>query len=152
MTTASDIMTKEVITVTPDMEVTQAAEILFENHVNGLPVVDESGHLVGIICQSDIIVQQKELPLPSLFGFLDGFLTFTNIKSLEKRVRKIAAITVEHAMTPDPVTVNPDTAIKTVAALMVDNNFHTIPVVDGGKLVGVIGKEDVLKTLIPKAG
>ncbi len=150
MTTASTIMTKDVITVTPEMEVTQAAEILFDNHVNGLPVVDESDHLVGIICQSDIIAQQKELPIPSLFAFLDGFLTFTNIKSLEKKVRKIAAITVEHAMTPDPVTVHPDTAIKTVAALMVDNNFHTIPVVDEGKLVGVIGKEDVLKTLIPK--
>ena len=150
MTTASTIMTKDVITVTPEMEVTQAAKILFDNHVNGLPVVDEAGHLVGIICQSDIIVQQKELPIPSLFAFLDGFFTFTNIKSLEKKVRKIAAISVAHAMTPDPVTVHPDTAIKTVAALMVDNNFHTLPVMGGEKLIGIIGKEDILRTLIPK--
>lgn len=150
MTTANDIMTTGVITVDPGMEIAQAAKILFDNHINGMPVVDESGNLVGIICQSDIIVQQKELPIPSLFAFLDGFLTLTNIKSLEKKVRKIAAITVEQAMTVNPVTVNPDTSIKTIAALMVDNNFHTIPVVEEGMLVGIIGKEDVLKTLIPK--
>jgi CBS domain-containing protein len=52
-------------------------------------------------------------------------------------------------MTPNPVTVGPDSNIETVAALMVDNNFHTLPVVDKGALVGVVGKEDILKTLIP---
>ena len=52
-------------------------------------------------------------------------------------------------MTPNPATVNPDTDIEEVASLMIDKNFHTIPVIDGGKLVGIIGKEDILKTLIP---
>ncbi len=149
MITVNDIMTKGLITVSPGMEVTQAAKILIEKHINGLPVVDESGNLVGILCQSDIIAQQKELPIPSLFAFLDGYLTLTNIKNLEKQARKITAIIVDHAMTPDPVTVSPDTSIETVATLMVDNNFHTLPVLADGKLVGIVGKEDVLKTLIP---
>ena len=51
-------------------------------------------------------------------------------------------------MTPDPVSVSPDTSIETLAALMVDSNFHTLPVVEEGKLVGVVGKEDVLRTLV----
>jgi len=71
------------------------------------------------------------------------------MKQLEKQVQKIAAITVAQAMTPNPVTVQTETDIETVAALMVDKNFHTIPVVDKGELVGIVGKEDVLKTLIP---
>ncbi len=149
MITVNDIMTKGLITVSPGMEVTQAAKILIEKHINGLPVVDEFGNIVGILCQSDIIAQQKELPIPSLFAFLDGYLTLTNIKNLEKQARKITAITVDHAMTPDPVTVSPDTSIETVATLMVDNNFHTLPVLADGKLVGIVGKEDVLRTLIP---
>jgi CBS domain-containing protein len=51
-------------------------------------------------------------------------------------------------MTPDPVVVNPETSIQTVAALMVDNNFHSLPVVEDGRLIGIVGKEDVLKTLL----
>jgi CBS domain-containing protein len=73
------------------------------------------------------------------------------MKQIEKQVRKIAAITVAQAMTPNPITVQPETNIEKVAALMVDKNFHTIPVVDEGKLVGIVGKEDILKTLIPKS-
>ena len=146
----SEIMTSNPITVTGDTEIFKAARILLDNRINGVPVVAEGGKLVGIRCQSDIIAQQKKLPVPSLFTFLDGYINLSSMKGLEKEVRKIAAITVRDAMTPKPVTVNPDSSIETVAALMVDHNLHTLPVVENDRLVGVVGKEDVLKTLIPK--
>lgn len=149
MLKVKDIMTKELITVSPDTEIVQATKLLLEKRINGIPVTDETGKLVGILCQSDLIAQQKKLPIPSFFTFLDGLITLTSMKQIEKQVRKIAAITVAQAMTPNPVTVQPETDIETVAALMVDKNFHTIPVVDEGKLVGIVGKEDILKTLIP---
>ncbi|MCD6138323.1 MAG: CBS domain-containing protein [Deltaproteobacteria bacterium] len=149
MTIAKDIMTKDVITVSPDAEIAQATKLLVEKGINGVPVVDGKGNLVGIICQSDLIAEQKKLPIPSLFTFLDGFIRLTSIKHLEKEVRKIAAITVADAMTPNPVTVQPETSLEEVATLMVEKNFHTLPVMEAGKLVGVIGKEDVLKTLMP---
>jgi CBS domain-containing protein len=149
MLKVKDIMTKELITVSPDTEIAQATKLLLENRINGIPVTDETGKLVGILCQSDLISQQKKLPIPSFFTFLDGLITLTSIKQIEKQVQKIAAITVSQAMTPNPVTVQTDTDIEKVAALMVDKNFHTLPVVDEGKLVGIVGKEDILKTLIP---
>jgi CBS domain-containing protein len=149
MLKVKDIMTKELITVSPDTEIVQATKLLLENRINGIPVTDETGKLVGILCQSDLIAQQKKLPIPSFFTFLDGLITLTSMKQIEKQVQKIAAITVGQAMTPNPVTVQTDTDIEKVAALMVDKNFHTIPVVDEGKLVGIVGKEDILKTLIP---
>lgn len=149
MLKARDIMTKDVITATPDMEVTQAAKLLLENHFNGLPVVDDKGRLIGIICQDDLIVQQKKLPLPSLFTFLDGFIPLTSYRSLEKEVEKISASKVSQAMTPDPITINPDTGLEEIATLMVTHNIHSLPVVEGGRLVGIIGKEDILRTLIP---
>jgi CBS domain-containing protein len=71
------------------------------------------------------------------------------MKNMEKEVSKIAATTVSQAMTRKPVTVTSDTKIETVAALMVDKNMHTLPVVDQGELVGIVGKEDVLRTLMP---
>ena len=148
MLTAGDIMTAEPITVTPDMDIVGAAKLLLDNRFNGLPVVDVSGRLVGILCQSDLIAQQKKLPIPTLFTFLEGLIQLTSSKQIEKQVRKIAALTVSEAMTPEPVTVRPDTGLETVAALMVDSSLHTLPVVEGFHLVGVIGKEDVLRTLL----
>jgi len=149
MLTVKDIMTTDLITVTPDMDIAQAAKILLGNRINGAPVVDKDGRLLGILCQSDLISQQKKLPIPTLFTFLDGVIQLPSMKQLEKQVSKIAAISVAEAMTPKPVTVTPDTRIETVAALMVDNNFHTLPVVQDDDLVGIIGKEDVLLTLLP---
>jgi CBS-domain-containing membrane protein len=149
MLKAKDIMTKELITVSPETEIVHATKLLLENQINGVPVIDETGKLLGILCQSDLIAQQKKLPVPSFFTFLDGLIPLTSMKQFEKEVQKIAAITVSQAMTPNPVVARPDTGIEEVAALMVDSGFHTIPVVDKGALVGIVGKEDILKTLIP---
>lgn len=149
MLKARDIMTKDVVTVTPDTEITRAAKLLLDNHFNGLPVVDDNGRLVGIICQDDLVIQQKKLPLPSVFTFLDGLIPLTSYRSLEKEMGKIAATKVVQAMTPDPITIDPDASLEDIATLMVNNNIHTLPVLDQDRLVGVIGKEDVLKTLVP---
>jgi CBS domain-containing protein len=149
MLKARDIMTKDVVTVTADTEITQAAKLLLENHFNGLPVVDDKGKLIGIICQDDLIVQQKRLPLPSLFTFFDGIISLTSNRSLEKEMEKIVATKVAQAMIPDPITVDPDTSLEDIATLMVNNNIHTLPVLEGGRLVGIIGKEDILRTIMP---
>ena len=148
MLKAKDIMTTDVITISPEAEVAQAAQLLLEKRINGVPVVNKAGELVGILCQSDLIIQQKNIPIPSLFTLLYGFISLTSSKKIDKEVEKIAATTVEDAMTARPVTVNPDTGIEEIAAFMVEKNYHTLPVVDGDELVGIVGKEDVLKTLI----
>ncbi|MFO8166069.1 MAG: CBS domain-containing protein [Thermodesulfobacteriota bacterium] len=148
MLKVKDIMTKDVITVLPEMEIAHAAKLLLEKGINGVPVVDETGKMVGILCQEDLITQQKSFPIPSVFTLLDGFIPLTSMKHIEKETQKISATTVAHAMTTDPFTVSPDMTIEEIATIMVDKNFHTLPVVDGGKLVGIIGKEDILRTLM----
>jgi len=147
MTKVSEIMTTEVITVKPDTKVTEATKILLDRRINGLPVVDDQNALQGIICQSDIIVQQKKWPVPTVFTLLDGFIPLNSVSHLEKEVKKMSATTVQDAMTQNPTTTSPDAEIEEVAELMVSKNFHTIPVVEDGKLVGIVGKEDILKTL-----
>jgi CBS domain-containing protein len=147
MITAKDIMTREVITISPDTDIAQVAKLLLAKRINGIPVVNDTGELLGILCQSDLIIQQKNIPIPSLFTLLDGYIPLTSSKKLDREVDKIMATKAADAMTANPITVDSDTSIETVATLMVDNNFHTLPVVDGGELVGVVGKEDVLKTL-----
>lgn len=147
MLKAKDIMTSGALTLEPENDVATAAKLMLEKHLNGLPVVDGDGKLVGVICQSDLVAQQKTISMPSLFTILDGFISFSSNEELEREVNKIAATKVEHAMTPDPITIEPDTSIEKIADLMVERKFYTLPVVENGKLVGVVGKEDVLKVL-----
>ena len=149
MLKAKDIMTRKVITVNPETEVVQAARLLLDHHINGLPVVDNEGNLKGILCQSDLISQQRKIPVPSFFIMLDGVIPLTSPKHIEKELQKMGATKVSEAMTSDPVTVGPDTTLEDIATLMVKRNIHSLPVLDQGKLVGIIGKEDILRTLTP---
>ena len=150
MRTAQDIMTSEVITISPEADITEAVKILLDKGINGLPVVDNEGRLVGILCESDLVRMQKSLPISSLFTLLDGFVPLSSSALLEAEVKRIAASKVSDAMSTKVVTVAPDKTIDEIAALMVDKKFHTLPVVQDGKLLGIVGKKDVLKTLIPR--
>ncbi len=149
MKTARQIMSANVLTVFPDTDIPTAARLMVDNKHNGLPVVDAEGMLIGIICQSDLISQQKKLKLPTLFTMLDGFIPMRSMSDLDAEVRKISASTVADAMTVSPATVTPDTPLDEIATLMVEKQFHTLPVVENGKLCGIVGKEDILRTLIP---
>lgn len=147
MLTAKDIMTTDLVTLSAGLEISQAATRLLEKRINGAPVVDDAGHLIGILCQSDLIATQKKLSIPSLFTLLDGYFPLGSMKNMETELEKIAALTVEKAMTKKPVTISPNTPIEEIATLMVEKGFHTLPVLENGRLVGVVGKEDVLRTL-----
>lgn len=151
MRTAKDIMTTEIISVAPDTDIPTAARLLIEKKINGVPVV-EDGRLVGILTQSDLITQQKILKLPSVFTFLDGFVPLGSLDKMEREMKKITAMTVRDAMTPDPVTVPPEALLEEVAAIMVDERLHTLPVISNGTLVGILGKSDVLRTLMAAKG
>ena len=148
MLKAKDIMAREIITISPEAKTLDAARILLDRRINGLPVVDADGRLVGILCQSDLVAQQKRLSLPSFFNLLDGLIPLASTKTWEQEIQRIGANIVAQAMTADPVTVSPDTSLEEIASLMVDRKLHTLPVVENGKLVGVVGKEDILRTLL----
>ena len=147
MKTTQEIMTRDVVTVTPDTDINEAARMLLEKGFNGLPVLDGQGALQGIICQSDLVAQQREFPLPSIFTVLGGFVALTSLSQLQRAVDKMAATKVGQAMTLNPVTVSPNTPVNKLADLMVEKKFHTIPVLENGKLVGVVGKKDILRLL-----
>ena len=148
MLTARDIMTASPISVTVGTKVTDAAHLMLEHHFNGLPVVEEDGTLRGVLCQSDLVAQHKHLNMPSYFVLLDAIIPLSNPARFEEEVKRMAATAVEDAMSADIHTVTPDATLQEIAALMADDKYYTLPVVENGKLVGVVGKEDVLRTLI----
>ena len=145
--TAKDIMTLNPISVSPEMTIAEASKIMLDRRFNGLPVVDAEGAVKGIICQSDLVMQHKQFAVPSFFFLLDGYIPLQWPGKFEEQVQRMSAATVGEAMTPNPRTVTPDTPVEDIASLMVDEKYHTLPVVENGRLAGIVGKEDILRTM-----
>ncbi len=148
MKKAQDIMTQKVITVTPETTVTELAKLLSANSISGAPVLDSSGTLLGIVTESDLIDQNKKIHIPTVVTILDSVFYLENPDRMEKEMKKIAGSTVADIYSKNPRTVNEETLIDEIATLMSEKNIHTLPVMRGTELVGVIGKKDIIKTLI----
>ena len=146
--TVKDIMTRSVITVTPDTSIRELVELLGRHKINGVPVVDENSRLVGIVTEADVVDQTRKLHIPSFFNFMDSVIFLEDPSVLEKEIKKMTGTKVGDIMTKDVKSVTPDTAIQDVATLMAEKHFQTIPVTDGDRLVGVVGRWDVVKSLM----
>jgi CBS domain-containing protein len=148
MLNASDIMTTDVITVQKDTSLKDLAKLLYDNHINGVPVVDADGLLIGIICESDLIRKDKKLHIPTVVAIFDWVLYLERPKKIEKEIQRINATRVEDLYTKKVVTVDEKVPVDEIATIMEQKKISTIPVMDGDRLVGVIGKTDLLRTLI----
>lgn len=148
MLNASDIMTTNVITVKKETPLAELAEILYENHINGVPVIDDEGLLIGIICESDLIRKDKKLHIPTVVALFDAVFYLESSKKMEKEIQQFSATTVEDLFTRKVVTVDEKTPIDEIATLMTQEKFYTLPVMDGERLVGIVGKGDVIRTFV----
>lgn len=148
MLNASDIMTTKVITVKKDTSLKELGEILYKNRINGVPVVDDEGLLIGIICESDLVRKDKKLHIPTVVALFDAVFYLESSKNLEKEIKQISATTVEELYTPKVVTVDEKTPIDEIATIMTQKKIYTIPVMDGKRLAGIVGKGDVIRTFI----
>jgi len=143
----ADVMTRDVITVTPDMGVKQFAELMREKGIGGAPVVDPEGRLLGIVTEGDLMALDADLHFPHYIQFLDSVIYLESAKKFEERVRKAVAATVAGIMTEHVHTVSPGDPVRKAATLMSEHRFDRVPVVDGGKVVGIVGRHDVLRAL-----
>ena len=114
-----------------------------------MPVVDDDGLLIGIICESDLIRKDKKLHIPTVVAIFDWVLYLESPKKIEKEIQRINATKVEDLYTKKVVTVDEKTPIDEIATIMEQKKIYTIPVMDGDRLVGVVGKADLLRSLIP---
>jgi len=149
MLVARDIMTTKIITVTPETAVSELAQILATANIGGAPVVDEEGRLLGVVTESDLIDQTKKVHIPTVVAILDSLIFLERPDKMEKDIRKIAGTVVGDIYSKNPVTVSEETPLDEIATIMAKKHVHTLPVMRGGQLVGVIGKGDIIRTLMP---
>ena len=148
MLTARDIMNREVITITEESTVKELARILSIHQISGVPVIDDKGRLVGVVTESDLIYQTKKVHIPTVITILDSVFYLENPDKMGDEMKKIAGTKVKDILTSSPVTVTEDTLLDEIATIMAEKNMHTLPVVKQDILVGVIGKKDIIRTLI----
>ena len=134
----SDLMSREVLTVTPETSLKEAAALLASKGISGVPVVDGAGAVVGVLSEADILVKAGGgAPRSGLLGWL--------LEPAFDLQEKIAATTVDEAMSAPAVTIGPDRQVHEAAALMIDESVNRLPVVEGGKLQGILTRADVVR-------
>ena len=141
-------MSTDVITVTKKTSLKELAKILQEKQINGVPVVDDEGKLVGIICESDLIRKNRKLHIPTVVALFDWVLYLESPGKMKEEIERLNATTVEDLYSKKVVTVDEETPLDEIATLMAEKKIYTIPVVEGDRVVGVIGKGDLVRTLI----
>jgi CBS-domain-containing membrane protein len=144
-------MTREVITIGPEASVEDLAKLLEMHRISGLPVLDPNGVLVGVVTQSDLVQRSRDLDLPPALNILDLHLFLETPSHFQKRLEKLLGDRVKDVMTANPVTVTPDTPANEIAGLMATKGVHTLPVLEGGKLLGIVGKLDLIRGLAGSA-
>jgi CBS domain-containing protein len=144
-----DIMEREPAAVDADASIEEVIGVLRRHELPGVPVVDGDGSCVGIVTEADLVVPDPEgdLHLPHYFELFGGVVFLEPLRRFEDRLRKAFASTAREMMTADPDTVPPDATVQEAAQRIHDSGHNRLPVVEDGRLVGVVTRVDVLGAL-----
>ena len=147
MQTVGKVMTTQIITVTKETSVRDLATLFTTHRVGSVPVVDGSGNLIGIVTETDLIGQDKSLHIPTVISLFDWVIYLESDKKFEKELKKVTGQTVGDIFTEDVQTVTSGDPVSKAADIMTEQRVNAVPVVDGRKLVGIVSRIDLIRTM-----
>ncbi|MDO9574272.1 MAG: CBS domain-containing protein [Candidatus Contubernalis sp.] len=147
---ARDIMYRNVITVDKEKTLKEAAVLMSNHGISGLPVVDSSGRIIGIITDSDILKYRQKINLPEYLRLLEFFMEEIDPESIEEDISAILHKQVKDVMTTRLITVTEEAFIGEILGKFAEHHISRIPVVKENKLLGIIAREDVIKAFAEK--
>jgi CBS domain-containing protein len=109
--------------------------------------VDDNGNLIGIVSESDLIEQDRNFHIPTVISLFDWIIYLESEKKFEKELRKMTGQTVADIYTKDVETISPDTPVSDIADIMSTKKIHSLPVVEGKKMVGIVSRIDLIRTM-----
>jgi CBS domain-containing protein len=144
-----EIMDTDPVTVAPETSVEDVVAAMREHELPGLPVVDSEGTVWGIVTEADLVLPDEDgdLHIPHYINLFGGTVFLEPLSRFGDRLRKAFAANAADMMTRDVDTVGPDTSIREAARLIHESGHNRLPVVEDGKLVGVVTRLDVLGAL-----
>jgi CBS domain-containing protein len=147
--TAATIMTREVVHVAEGDDVQVVAKRLLESGHHSLPVLDQDGRVVGMIGERDLIDAHRQIHLPTVLSLLDSVIPISGWREYEEELRKATAVTALQLATPKPEVAHLGDSVESLADRILKRNLHALPVVDdGGHLLGIVSRSDILRALI----
>jgi CBS domain-containing protein len=147
-TLVRDVMTTDVLTFRPEDTVEEATRLLLERDVDGAPVVDAEGRVLGLIGTDDLLVQETQLHYPTVFSLFGAYLELpSSHRRFEAELRRAIAAVVRDVMHADPVTCGEDDTLEQVATVMHERGLSRLPVVREGLLVGIVARGDLLRAI-----
>ena len=141
---AADVMVSNVITVGVNASIGEVAAILLNNNISGAPVVGEKGELVGIVSEGDLIRRPETGTSKRHSWWLE---LLSNERTLAAEYIKSHSRKVADVMTSDVITAKPDTPLGEIAAMLERNRIKRVPIVEGGKIVGLVSRANILQAL-----
>lgn len=144
-----EIMTADVVAVSPETKITEVAKILHENKFHGVPVVDK-GKLVGVITETDFFIKgDNDIYLPAYIDFLKNIRQGGEPEGeKEKNVAALMNATAKDIMTSECITLHPDSDVQAMFMLIKEGRIHSVPVVmENWDLVGIVTQADVIKLI-----
>lgn len=148
-TPVSEVMTREVLTFSPDELVSDAMASLVDRGIDGGPVVDAAGQVVGMLSTGDLIVGESRLHFPTVISLLGATLELPSSKRhFDDDLRRTLASTVADVMQADPVVVGVDDTVEDVATLLHKHDISRLPVVGDSGLVGIVSRADILRSIL----
>jgi len=148
MKTVAEIMTKEVRTVRKETTIRELAELFVAHRISSLPVVDEDGKMIGIVTESDLVEQNKNVHLPTVISLFDWVIYLETEKSLEKELKKMGGRSVADIYQTEIVSIASTASLGEAADLMSSRHTNSLPVIDNGNLVGIVARIDIIRTLL----
>jgi CBS domain-containing protein len=147
--TVADIMDTDTPTVSPEDTVEFVLRTMRESELPGVPVVTAGGRCVGIITEADLIMtgEEADLHLPHYFELFGGLVFLEPLNHFEERLRKATAALARDLMTEDPVTIEASASVHEAARKIARTKHNRLPVVEHGRLSGVVTRVDVLDAL-----
>jgi CBS domain-containing protein len=145
MLKAADIMKTDVVTVTPGMSVEELGRLFMDKDISGAPVIDAEGRLFGIVTENDLIRRNRRFHIPTMLRIFDAFIPMEGSKSIEREIREMSAAMVKDICSKEVITINEDTPLEEIATLMSEKKVHLLPVMREDELVGIVGKQEVIK-------
>lgn len=139
-----DIMETKVITLSPNTTYEEAAGVLYGNNISGAPVVDENNQIVGMISEKDLF----KVLYPFYKSFYEHPEFYADIESRESKAKEIRGKKIGIFMSKEIATVTPDTPILTAGAVMLARGIHRLPVMEEGKLVGIISRKSIYRAIL----
>jgi CBS domain-containing protein len=147
--TVRDIMQTDVPVVHPEDTVETVLQVMRRHELPGVPVVNSSGRCIGIITDADLVLSEEsgDLHLPHYFELFGGVVFLEPLRRFEERLRKAFSSNARDLMTEDPVTIDADESVARAARVIAERKHNRLPVIDDGRLVGVVTRVDVLDAL-----